>query len=141
MLLSPTRMPDLVRHTSGRRGSCTADGIYVRHSCLPIIYDCARIGGPLAGRSPSSRWGVLVSRLSEGCPPTPSASRQFTAASSLLAASPRGMCLYLSSGTSCALKSLAVPRLPHRDVVLVHDRFLNLFDDNTTHPFCTMAAF
>jgi len=75
--------------------------------------NCARIGGPLAGRSPSSRWCVLVSKLSEGCPPTPSASRQFIAASSLLAASPCGKCSYLSSNTFSALASLAVPRVPH----------------------------
>ena len=105
------------------------------------IYNCARIGGPLAGRSPSSRWGVLVSRLSEGCPPTPSASRQFTAVSSLMATSPRGMSLYLSSRASGALTSLAVPRVPHRDAVLAYDRFLSFFDKNISHPFCTAAAF
>ena len=101
---------------------------YTRGVSVYISYITERALAGLALLVLPRRGGVsLFLRISLGCRPTPSASRQFNAASSLLSASPRGVRLYLSSRASSALTSLAVPRVLHRDGVLVHDRFLNLF--------------
>ena len=141
-LLSSTRLPDLVRRTSDCRGFFTADGIYARRSCLSIIYNCACIGGPCAARSPSSRQGVLVPKDFLGVSADPDR---------LEAVHHRFFCTdrifntafvsNQSSRTSITLTCLSVLRVPHRDPVLVHDRFLKLFGDNSTLQFCAAETF